>query len=196
MKNYSVFTARLTEVSYNNYITSFKAESTEAAKNKVTGLHEIGGLNFNLYYYIIVEDNTGQIVWNQHIKEFKTWIPTPGAETEAELLKIFVKANIILTASILRADHIRKQADKLKAKRIKDVKKWIEASNQADKLNRAADQTESRGRKVWTATTAYQGKYVNWRNLTKDGILIHNIIMNISRTYEANLQAARKLAGI
>jgi hypothetical protein len=198
MQNYSVYTARLTSVSYNNYITSFKAESTEAAKNKVTALHEIGGLNFNLYYYIIVEVNTGKIVWNQHEPEFKIWIKTPEAETAAELLKIFNKAHTILTASVLRADHLRNKAEQLTANRFgpwKNVNKWIEISNKADNLKRAADTTESRGRKVWAAVTDFQGKYINWRNLTKDGQQIYSLWTD-AINYDNNLKAAQKIAGI
>lgn len=198
MKNYSVYTARLTNVSYNNYVTSFEAENTEAAKNKVSNLHEIGGLNFNLYYYIIVEDNTGQIVWNQHEPEFKIWVKTPGADTAAELLKIFNKAHTILTASTLRADHLRKQAEQITARRFgppKNINKWIEASNKADSLKRAADRTESRGRKVWASVTDFQGKYINGRHNTKDDQQIYSL-WTAGINYDNNLKAAQKIAGI
>lgn len=198
MKNYSVYTARLTNVSYNNYVTSFEAENTEAAKNKVTGLNEIGALNLNLYYYIIVEDNTGQIVWNQHEPEFKIWIKTPGADTAAELLKIFNKAHTILTASILRADHLRNKAEQLTANRFgpwKNVNKWIELNNKADSLKRAADRTESRGRKVWASITDFQGKYINWRHNTKDDQQIYSLWTS-GINYDNNLKAAQKIAGI
>lgn len=194
MQNYSVYTARLTAVSYNNYITSFKAENTEAAKNKVTALHEIGGLNFNLYYYIIVEVNTGKIVWNQHEPEFKIWIKTPEAETAADLLKIFNKAHTILTASVLRADHLRRKADILKRSKHSD-KRHLEIINKADQLTEAADRTESRGRKIWASITNFQGKYINWRNLTKDGQQIYSLWTS-AINYDNNLKTAQKIAGI
>lgn len=198
MQNYSIYTARLTAVSYNKYIKTLQAESIEEIKHKVKLPISAGGLNLNLYFALIVEDNTGKIVWNQHEPEFKIWIETPGADTAAELLKIFNKAHIILTASILRAEHLRNKAEQITGNRFgpwKNVSKWIEGSNQADKLKREADRTETRGRNVWASVTDFQGKYINWRNLTKDGQQIYNL-RTAGINYDNNLKAAQKIAGL
>lgn len=117
------------------------------------------------------------------------------ANTAEQLQKIFNRANIILSACCLRANDLRRKADILSRAKVCS-KKIFEVIAKVDEMQLRAERIEARGRKVWDSVTSYQGKYVNWRELTEDGQPIFDMILNIGISYEKNLPAARKLAGI
>lgn len=112
--------------------------------------------------------------------------------TSIQLIDKFTKAYIILTASVLRADKLRQDANKIK--RSNNVAVWIKNMNKKDSLLLLADKTESRGRKVWVNTTDFQGKYVNYCHLTEDNKSIFEIQLSITSIYNDILPTAKKLA--
>lgn len=114
--------------------------------------------------------------------------------TSAEFTALFNRANIILSACVLRADMLRAKAGKIKHS--KNVNTWIARMNEKDNLLNIADRTETRGRKVWGCITDFKGKYVNYRHITTDNTPIFDIILNAGSKYEQNLPTAKKLAGI
>jgi len=109
-----------------------------------------------------------------------------------ELKALFIKAYTILTASVLRAEKLRNEAKNIK--RTNNVKLWIDRMNKKDELLRRADIVENRGRKIWASVGDYQGKYVNWRNVTNDGDSIYFLWVNTTDQYNAILPTAKKIA--
>jgi hypothetical protein len=109
-----------------------------------------------------------------------------------QLTEVFIRANVILSASVLRADKLRQQAKDIK--HTTNTATWIKNMAKKDQLLLRAERTEMRGRKVWDSVVSFQGKYVNWKHLTSDNKPIFDIQLSISDMYETILPKAKKLA--
>lgn len=69
----------------------------------------------------------------------------------------------------VRARELRRKSKHVK--RSNNTATWIKNMAKVDKLNAAAEVLENRGTKVWFSVTAFQGKYINWKNIHEiDGV--------------------------
>jgi hypothetical protein len=84
------------------------------------------------------------------------------------LLEAINQARYIHTLCNMRAREMRCKAKGIR--RSNNTAIWIKQDRQIDALNAAAETLENRGTKVWFSVTAFQGKYINWKNIhTIDG---------------------------
>lgn len=111
-----------------------------------------------------------------------------------QLESIFTKAYIIFCASNLRSDFLQAKATKISRNRSKVTATRLKQDAEIDRIERRVDRTRKRGLCVWARITDFQGKYVNWRNLTDDGKGIYQLTLSITDKYESLIPKINKLA--